>query len=335
VLPKGAALSWCGFWPKYTLSFAGAREFGDHLVSLNGGTAVATARRVVIVVVVILLGAVLSGSAVGAQGTVATSVACGLSQRITQQASGGVQVISRPNAFDVSGQRLCISGTTRRPGFKVLDNLRYTGAWQAYPFTGAGCAYNLCSPHTDMPMQVRRLPGNANTSFSWRGSQAPGNWNASYDIWFDHDDQTTAQDDGAELMIWLRPNPGYKGGVRVRIAKRQYWFMHWRTCQRAGPAGVTPPRAGPGVTPPRGGPEITPPRAGPGAHAGICWNYVQFRFLSVVHGVQRLWLMPFIRFLEGQDHLVRGSWWLTSVHAGYELVSGGKGLHTTWFNVHI
>ena len=32
---------------------------------------------------------------------------------------------------------------------------------------------------------------------------------------------------------------------------------------------------------------------------------------------------------------VGASWWLTSVHAGYELVSGGKGLTTTWFNVHI
>jgi hypothetical protein len=60
---------------------------------------------------------------------------------------------------------------------------------------------------------------------------------------------------------------------------------------------------------------------------------VQFRFLSVVHGVRRLWIMPFLRFLEGQG-LVRPSWWLTSVHAGYELVSGGNGLTTTWFNVH-
>ena len=48
-------------------------------------------------------------------------------------------VISRANAFDTSGQRLCISGSTSRPGFTVINNLRYTGAWQAYPFTGAGC----------------------------------------------------------------------------------------------------------------------------------------------------------------------------------------------------
>jgi Glycosyl hydrolase family 12 len=282
-----------------------------------------TAARRALLIVVVLLGTAISGGMATAQNAaVATSTACGLSQRLNQQASGGVSVISRPNPFNDSGQRLCITGTGR-PGFKVLDNLRYTGAWQAYPFTGAGCAYNLCTRGTDMPRQVRKLPGNANSSFTWHGSQAPGSWNASYDIWFDKDNQTTAQDDGAELMIWLRPNPGYHGGVRVHIAKRTYWFMTWRTCSRTRVRQASPLAA------------AVPPRAGPGDSAGICWNYVQFRFLSVVHGVQRLWLMPFIRFLEGQDHLVRGSWWLTSVHAGYELVSGGKGLHTTWFNVHI
>jgi hypothetical protein len=234
-------------------------------------------------------------------------------QRITQQAPGSEWVYSRPNPFNDSGQRLCIAGSTTSPGFTILDNLRYTGAWQAYPFTGDGCAFNLCSRHTDFPTKVRRLPASLNTSFSWTGS-APGSWNASYDIWFDHYDQITRQDDGAELMIWLRPNPGYRGGVRVHIANRWYWFMNWRTCRSARQMG------------------ITPPRVSMANRAGVCWNYVQFRFLSTVHSVQRLWIMPFIRFLEPLG-LVRPSWWLTSVHAGYELVSGGKGLTTTQFSV--
>ena len=267
----------------------------------------------VVVVVVILLSAAVSGGMARARDAGVAGVACGLGQRITQQAPGGVWVYSRPNPFDTSGQQLCISGSTTHPGFTILDNLRYTGAWQAYPFTGVGCAYSLCSRQTDLPMPVRALPEAANTSFAWTGS-APGSWNASYDIWFDHHDQITGQDNGAELMIWLRPNPGYRGGVRVHISHQWYWFVHWRTCNSAGQAGVTPPRAG------------------PGDFAGTCWNYVQFRFLSVVHGVQKLWIKPFISFLEGQD-LVRPSWWLTSIHAGYELVSGGKGLTTTGFSV--
>ena len=256
-------------------------------------------RRQAVVLVAVLLGTAVSGGGMAtAEGTPATSTACGLSQRITQQASGGVWVISRPNAFDTSGQRLCISGSAARPGFKIMNNLRRTGAWQAYPFTGAGCAYNLCSPHTDLPKQVRTVPRWASTSFSWHGP-APGRWNASYDIWFDHHDQYVRQDDGAELMIWLRPNPGYRGGVRVHVGHHRYWFMHWRACG-----------------------------------AGLCWNYTQFRFTRVVHGVRRLRIMPFVHFLERRG-LMRSSWWLTSIHAGYELVEGGKGLTTTWFNVHI
>src|SRR5262245_17987999 len=267
----------------------------------------------VVVVVVMLLGAAVSGGMARAQDTGAADVACGLNQRITQRAPGGGWVISRPNAFNTSGQRLCISGSTSHPGFTILDNLRFTGAWQAYPFTGAGCAFQLCSPYTELPIQVRELPAPANTSFSWTGS-APGNWNVSYDIWFDHHNQITTQDDGAELMIWLRPNPGYRGGVRVHISNRWYWFMHWQTCNSARQMGVTPPRVS------------------LANRAGTCWDYVQFRFPTVVHNVRRLWIMPFIRFLEKQG-LVRPSWWLTSVHAGYELVSGGKGLTTTGFNV--
>ena len=65
----------------------------------------------------------------------------------------------------------------------------------------------------------------------------------------------------------------------------------------------------------------------------ICWNYIQFRFTQTTAGVRSLWLMPFVRFLEARG-LILPSWWLTSVHAGYELVSGGKGLETTWFNFH-
>ena len=271
------------------------------------------AARRVVVVVVILLSAAVSGGIARAQETVTADTACGLHERITQRAPGGQWVYSRPNAFKTSGQQLCISGSTSRPGFTILNNLRYTGAWQAYPFTGAGCAFNLCSRYTRLPMKVRELPAAANTSFSWTGS-APGSWNASYDIWFDHYDQIIRQDDGAELMIWLRPNPGYKGGVRVTIANRRYWYMHWRTCNSVRQMG------------------LTPPRVNSVDQAGICWNYLQFRFLRVVHSVHRLWIMPFIRFLEGQ-RLIRPSWWLTSVHAGYELVSGGKGLTTTGFSV--
>jgi Glycosyl hydrolase family 12 len=225
---------------------------------------------------------------------------CGLTDWISQEASGGVWTLSRANAFDTSGQTLCITAH-HGVGFTVDNNLRYTGLWQAYPFTGVGCAYSLCTHGTDLPKQVRRLPYWANTSFSWRPNGAPGSWNASYDIWFDTRDQITTEDNGAELMIWLKPNTAVNGIFHmVRVGHQTYWWTWWNTCDSS----------------------------------GICWHYIQFRFLHTVAGVRNLWLMPFIRFLEARG-LMKPSWWLTSIHAGYELVSGGKGLETTWFNAHV
>lgn len=253
-------------------------------------------RTICIALAAVAVSVTLIAVPVPASASTAVPRVCGLSQRIMQQSSGGTWVLSRANAFNTSGQRLCIQPPAAGPGFTITTSLRFTGAWQAYPFTGVGCAYSLCSRSTDLPKMVRRLPPWANTSFSWHGP-ASGDWNASYDIWLDKRNQVTTEDDGAELMIWLRPNPGYRGGQLVRVGRHWFWFMHWRVCDRA----------------------------------GICWNYLQFRFTRVVHGVRQLWLVPFLRFCEARG-LVSSSWWLTSVHAGYEIVSGGRGLTTTWFS---
>lgn len=244
----------------------------------------------------------LLGFATSAAPAAAVSgLACGLSQRVNQVASGGVHVVSRPNAYDTSGQRLCIRpAAADAPGFTITTNLGYTGLWQAYPFTGWGCAYSLCTQGAS-PVRVAALPRSASTSWSWRSGGAKGYWNASLDIWFSKHDQITSQDNGAELMIWLGTPRGYTGGQRVRIGHRTYWFMHWRA-----------------------------------HHGKTSWWYVQFRTTKTVSGVRQLWLRPFLRFLERQrPRLIVPTWYLTSVHAGYELVSGGKGLRTTWFNAHI
>jgi hypothetical protein len=183
-----------------------------------------------------------------------------------------------------------------RPGFSILSNIRYDGRVEAFPFTGVGCAYSLCSRNTDLPKRVGRL-SHATSSWTWSGNSG-GFWNASYDLWFDTRDQVTTQDNGAELMIWLRTPPGYGGGTPVTIGSHRYRFMAWRT-----------------------------------HHDGISWNYIQFRATSTVHSVSGLRLWPFIHYAT-YHHLIRWGWWLTSVHAGYELWSGGRGLSTTSFNVH-
>jgi hypothetical protein len=251
--------------------------------------------------VAIALAVVTIATGVPAAASPAPPLVCGLSSRAVQQSSGGTWLVTRANAFDVSGQRFCVAPAAAGPGFTVTTNLRYTGLWQAYPFTGLGCAYSLCSRGTDLPKRVSALPGGANVSYSWRGAGAPGIWNTSLDLWFDKRGQITAQDNGAELMLWLRAPAGYSGGQRVRIGHRWWWFMHWRA-----------------------------------HHGAYSWWYIQFRATRTVMGVRQLWLRPFIRFLEHQrPRLIVPTWYLTSVHAGFELVSGGRGLRVRWFNAHV
>jgi hypothetical protein len=256
--------------------------------------------------VLVLVASALPASAGGVGGSgsgpVAQQTICGLDHRVMQNSSGGVKVVSRPNPFG-PGARLCVRLSGSRPGFHIVTSVRFTGLVQAYPFTGVGCAYALCSQGTDLPRRVRSLSPRTNTSWTWWGS-TKGFWNASFDIWFDTRNQTTTQDNGAELMIWLRTPPGYTTGHLVRVRGNWFWFAHWRTGHTV-------------------------------CHAGRCqrqtWNYIQFRFLRTRHWVRGLRLLPFIQFATRQG-LISPSWWLTSVHAGYELWSGGRGLATTWFN---
>jgi hypothetical protein len=230
-----------------------------------------------------------------------SQVACGMSQRLTAQSSGGTWVVSRPNPFSLAGNprladRFCIQADG--PGFRILANVPDPAGLMAYPFTGAGCAYDLCSRGTDLPRRVGR-EGHAVGSWTWGGTTR-GFWNASWDLWFDRRDQVSTQDNGAELMIWQRTPPGYPYGQpqqKVFIGGRWMWFMHWTT-----------------------------------GHAGLHWHYIQFRFTRTTHSVRGLRLWPFIHYAI-RHRLIRWGWWLTSVHAGYELWSGGRGLSTTWFNV--
>jgi hypothetical protein len=63
---------------------------------------------------------------------------------------------------------------------------------------------------------------------------------------------------------------------------------------------------------------------------GTCWNYVRFWRVHPSSHVRRLPLKPFIS-AAGRDGLIRRSWWLESIAAGYELWRHGAGLTTTWF----
>ncbi|WP_432127217.1 GH12 family glycosyl hydrolase domain-containing protein [Streptomyces sp. bgisy082] len=70
-----------------------------------------------------------------------------------------------------------------------------------YPSIYAGCHYGNCTTGSGLPRRVSES-GAARSSVAMT-RPGSGEWNASYDIWFDPTPRTDGQNTGAELMIWL------------------------------------------------------------------------------------------------------------------------------------
>jgi hypothetical protein len=227
---------------------------------------------------------------------------CGAAHVI--QRANGTSIIARPNLFPTGRGPFCVNIRPGHPGFTVTSNLPSSSRVQAYPYSGYGCAFKLCSGPSLLPRQADRLPGRFSASWTWSGTTY-GLWNASFDVWLDPRDQITRQDDGAEVMIWLRTPPGYHAPSQlIRIGGQLWWFAHWRTGHRSCDAF--------------------------GRCQWFSWNYVQFRYPRTHHQVSVLRLVPLLQYAERRG-LVRPWWWVTSVHAGFEVWSGGRGLATSWF----
>jgi hypothetical protein len=241
--------------------------------------------------------AVATGASAAVTPSAVGSVSCGAAGRFISESTGGNWTVSRANEFSNDSARFCITKVGRN-GFRVNNNVAYDGKVRAYPFEGAGCAYDLCSQNTWMPLKVSSIPGNVRSSWWWKGNPG-GDWNTSYDLWFSKTDQISRQDNGAELMVWLKTPKGYSGGTVVTVNGKRYRFGTWMSHQRS---------------------------------TGTSWRYLQFRELGTVHHVTNLNLSAFIGWCRSHGY-IRAAWWMTSVHAGYELWSGGKGLVTSKFNV--
>ncbi len=67
---------------------------------------------------------------------------------------------------------------------------------------------------------------------------------------------------------------------------------------------------------------------------GKKWNYIQFRRVNSTSKVTKLNVKAFMAAAERRG-LMKRSWWLTSVEAGFEIWRGGIGLSTTQFSVHL
>ncbi len=176
---------------------------------------------VVAVVTALLLAALSLTSASSAS---ATTTLCGKTD--SMKVSGGQYVVQNNEWGDTIPQCIDVSDD----GFKVTTgdhNVGSGGAPAAYPSIYAGCHYGNCSSGNGLPLQVSSF-GDPQSSVDF--STAAGQWDASYDIWFDTSPNPTGQNNGEELMIWANhsgpPAPfGSKvGTVSLEGANWDVWY---------------------------------------------------------------------------------------------------------------
>jgi hypothetical protein len=187
--------------------------------------------------------------------------------------------------------RQCVHATS--DGFTVTSgshNLPTNNAPSGYPSIFAGCHYGNCTSHSGLPLQVAGF-GDPTTSVAF--TTANGEFDASYDIWFDTQPHPRGQNNGAELMIWanvagpLRPVGRQVGITYLAGAIWNVW-------------------------------------EGRSNNNGVGWNVV-----SYVRVPETTRLNVHLRDFTG-DAMMRGfvrpAWFLTSVQFGFEPWHGGPGL---------
>ncbi|MEW1958671.1 cellulose binding domain-containing protein [Kineococcus sp. NPDC059986] len=133
------------------------------------------------------------------------------------------------NRWGTSAQQ-CIEPTAT--GFKVTQAdgaVATNGAPKSYPSIYWGCHYADCTTGFSPVQASSSTFGSVRTSVAMT-YPTTGEWDASYDLWFDPTARTDGQNTGAEVMVWLnhagRPQPvGSKvGTVTLAGATWDVWF---------------------------------------------------------------------------------------------------------------
>jgi hypothetical protein len=191
------------------------------------------------------------------------------------------------NVFNDAAGSQCVSGTG--PGFKVTTsnhNVATNGAPASYVAFVRGCHFGTCSTSSgNIPKQVSAITS-APSSFSV--TPPSGNWDASYDIWFNTSmpSASTGRNNGLEMMIWLNSNGVQPIGSRTATATiGGLTYEVWNGS------------ASPNVISYRRSPTATSTPAN--------FDIKLFMNDAVSRGV------------------LQSSWWLSSIQAGFEIWGGG------------
>jgi hypothetical protein len=208
--------------------------------------------------------------------------------------------ILKNNDFYSHSAPICITHNRTGPDFQVTESRArtYGSESDAYPNLFMGCSYNRCSHGSPLPARLSRMKHPWVSYFAKLPGR--GKWDANVDMWLSRHEQKTGIVTGAEVMIWPNARGFGNPAANVRVDGRRWHLVYWTT------RSLTDPK--------------------------ITWPLIIFRAVPGRGELHRLRLMPFFRVLT-RLHLIRHSYWLDSLHAGFEIWAGGKGMKLQWARV--
>ena len=250
-------------------------------------------RRVLALVAATLLG---TGAAVAGVATTVAAAPAGtvLCDQYASTPSPDGRYIVQNNRWGTSAQQ-CITVTAN--GFQLTTSnadVPTNGAPASYPSIYWGCHYGNCTPGFN-PVQASSAAFAGISSSVSMSYVSSGQWNASYDMWFDPTPRRDGQNTGAEIMVWMNrlgaPQPIGSRVATVNLAGGTWdvWF------------------------------------------GNIGWNVISYVRTTPTTTLNSS-VSSFYSDAVSRGY-AQSSWYLTSVQAGFEPWTNGTGLAVTNFSV--
>jgi hypothetical protein len=251
-------------------------------------------------VILVNVAALLDGyMGVAAAASASVSALCSQYQALPVTVSSGNYIIKNNN---YGGTAECLSNSNGGANFTVTSSAAENASPQApaaYAEIFRGCHWGVCTANSGLPLQVSSL-GNPTTN--WNTTQgASGEWDVTYDVWFNRTATTSGQPNGAELMIWLNSKGTAAipaGAPKVTIDGTRYYFIE--SMRTSGTAS---------------------------------WPLLSYKPVNAgTTSVSKLKINGFVQDSETRGYILP-SMYLISVEAGFEIWNGGVGLETNSFSL--
>ncbi|MBG6054989.1 hypothetical protein IWX81_001400 [Salinibacterium sp. CAN_S4] len=191
---------------------------------------------------------------------------------------------STAQCIDVRGNGFAIT--------RAEHNNATNGPPASYPSIFAGCHYTQCTTNSGLPLKVSDF---ADPRATYKiATPNSGEWNASFDLWFDPTKRTDGQNTGAELMIWAN-HRGAPRPIGQPVATKTINGAVWDVWV-----------------------------------GNIGWNVVSYVRQQPTNDMTNFSVKAFVDDAVTRGQIDR-SWYMTSVQAGFEPWVGGTGLAVTDF----